>query len=91
MTRSAATTTRKKTIPSVAATRFVAHSSCGSIEWYWLKLRIAPPSPSCRPEGSSPMIAPTTLAVAAILSAVNTYGSEVGTRSFQSTVERPAA
>ena len=37
------------------------------------------------------MIAPTTLAVAAILSAEKTYGSEVGTRTFQSTVQRPAA
>ena len=34
------------------------------------------------------MIAPTTLAVAAIRSAEKTYGSDVGTRSFQSTVQR---
>src|SRR5581483_6257458 len=52
---------------------------------------IAPPRPSWRPDGSSPMIAPTTLAVAASRSAEKTYGSEVGTRSFQSTVQRLAA
>jgi hypothetical protein len=34
-----------------------------------LKFRIAPPSPSRIPDGSSPMIAPTTLAVAATLKA----------------------
>ena len=37
------------------------------------------------------MIAPTTLAVAAILRAEKTYGSDVGTRSFQSTAQRLAA
>src|SRR5438874_10423811 len=37
------------------------------------------------------MIAPTTLAVAASLSAEKTYGSELGTRSFQSTIQRLAA
>ena len=37
------------------------------------------------------MIAPTTLAVAEILSAAKMYGSDAGTRSFQSTVQRPAA
>ena len=37
------------------------------------------------------MIAPTTLAVAASFSAAKTYGSEAGTRSFQSTAQRPAA
>src|SRR6476620_5513720 len=52
---------------------------------------IAPPSPSWRPDGSSPMIAPTTLAVAASRSAEKTNGSDVGTRSFQSTVQRLAA
>ncbi len=52
---------------------------------------IAPPSPSWRPDGSSPMIAPTTLAVAASRSAEKTYGSEEGTRSFQSTSQRLAA
>ena len=37
------------------------------------------------------MIAPTTLAVAPILSAVKRYGSEAGTRSFQRIRQRPAA
>ncbi len=37
------------------------------------------------------MIAPTTLAVAAIRSAEKTYGSDAGTRSFQSTVHLLAA
>ena len=41
-------------------------------------MRIAPPSPSWIDDGSSPMIAPTTLAVAAIFSAVKMYGSDVG-------------
>ena len=50
-----------------------------------MKLRIAPPRPSWIDAGSSPMIAPTTLAVAAILKAANRYGSDDGTRSFQST------
>ena len=35
------------------------------------------------PPVSSPMIAPTMLAVAAILRAVNRYGSDAGRRSFQ--------
>jgi hypothetical protein len=54
-------------------------------------LRIAPPSPPEIDEGSSPMIAPTILAVAEMRSAVKRYGSEVGKRSFQSTVQRFAA
>ena len=33
------------------------------------------------PPGPSPMIAPTMLAVAAIFSAVNRYGSDAGRRS----------
>src|SRR5437764_11876718 len=37
------------------------------------------------------MIAPTTLAVALTLSALNRYGSDAGTRSFQSTGQRLAA
>ena len=37
------------------------------------------------------MIAPTTLAVAATFSAEKMYGSDAGTRSFQSIVQRPAA
>jgi hypothetical protein len=41
--------------------------------------------------GKLPMIAPTTHAVAAILKAAKRYGSEAGTRSFQSTVHRLAA
>ena len=36
------------------------------------------------------MIAPTTLAVAAIFSAVKRNGSEAGTRSFQSIAQRAA-
>src|SRR4051794_25594651 len=52
---------------------------------------IAPPRPDCRPEGSSPMIAPTTLAVAAILKAEKTYGSDDGTRTFQRTRHELAA
>src|SRR3954469_12856138 len=52
---------------------------------------IAPPRPDWRPDGSSPMIAPTTLAVAAMRSAEKTYGSDAGTRSFHNTVQRLAA
>ena len=37
------------------------------------------------------MIAPTTLAVAEILSAAKRYGSEAGTRSFQRIDQRLAA
>ena len=37
------------------------------------------------------MIAPTIDAVAAILSAVNRYGIDAGSRSFQYVAERPAA
>jgi len=39
---------------------------------------------------SSPMIAPTMLAVAAILSAVNRYGIDAGRRSFVKMPTRPA-
>ena len=35
------------------------------------------------PPGPSPMIAPTMLAVAAILSATKRNGSDAGSRSFQ--------
>ena len=35
------------------------------------------------PPGPSPMIAPTMLAVAAIFSAVNRYGSDAGRRSLR--------
>ena len=52
---------------------------------------IAPPSPFWIDDGSSPMIAPTTLAVAATLNAEKRYGSDAGTRSFQKTVHSPAA
>src|SRR3954469_20999602 len=52
---------------------------------------MAPPRPSWSPDGSSPIIAPATLAVAASFNAANTYGSDAGTRSFQSTAQRPAA
>ena len=47
-----------------------------------MKLRIAPPRPSWIDEGSSPMIAPTTLAVAETLSAAKRYGSDAGTFSL---------
>src|SRR6266850_3841593 len=43
------------------------------------------------PDGSSPMIAPTTLAVAATLSAVNTYGAAAGSRTLTSTSRGEAA
>src|SRR4051812_15409237 len=52
---------------------------------------MAPPRPSWIELGSSPMIAPTTLAVALTFSAVKTYGSDDGTRSFQSTFHGLAA
>ena len=52
---------------------------------------IWPPSPSWIDEGSSPMIAPTTLAVADTFSAAKMYGSAAGKRSFQSTRQLPAA
>src|SRR6266545_1584207 len=52
---------------------------------------IAPPSPSGIDDGASPMIAPTTLAVAATLKAEKRYGSADGTRSFQRTSQRLAA
>ena len=56
-----------------------------------MKFRIAPPRPSWIPEGSSPTIAPTTLAVAEIFRAEKRYGSDAGTRSFQRIAERLAA
>src|ERR671914_198170 len=52
---------------------------------------IAPPRPSWIDDGSSPMIAPTTLAVAEILNAANRYGSDAGTFTFQRTAHRLAA
>src|SRR5690349_11393963 len=52
---------------------------------------MAPPRPSWIELGSSPMMAPTTLAVALILSAVKRYGSDAGTRKCQSTCQRVAA
>ena len=52
---------------------------------------IAPPRPSWIEAGASPMIAPTTLAVAAIFNAVKMYGSADGTRSFHSVVQLRAA
>src|SRR5205823_1696537 len=52
---------------------------------------IWPPSPSWIDDGSSPMIAPTTLAVADTLSAAKMYGSAAGTRSFQRMRQFPAA
>src|SRR5712692_4320523 len=51
---------------------------------------IAPPSPCWIDAGASPMIAPTTLAVAAILSAVKMNGNADGTRSFHRIVQRRA-
>ena len=42
------------------------------------------------PPVSSPMIAPTMAAVAAILRAVNRYGIDAGRRSFQNTSRREA-
>src|SRR5262245_23503495 len=52
---------------------------------------IQPPRPSWIDEGSSPITAPTTLAVAATLNAENRYGSAAGTRSFQNTDHSRAA
>src|ERR671933_1771300 len=52
---------------------------------------IWPPRPSWIDDGSSPMIAPTMLAVAETFSAAKMYGSAAGTRSFQSTDHVPAA
>src|SRR5919206_3547886 len=52
---------------------------------------IWPPRPSWIDDGSSPMIAPTTLAVAEIFSAAKMYGSAAGTRSFQRMRQLPAA
>src|SRR3990172_4495075 len=43
---------------------------------------ITRPRPSATPPGPSPTIAPTMLAVAAILRAVNRYGSDAGSRNF---------
>ena len=42
---------------------------------------MAPPSPPWIDDGSSPMMAPTTLAGAEIFSAVNRYGIEAGIRA----------
>src|SRR5919206_3139922 len=52
---------------------------------------IARPRPSGMPPGPSPMIAPTIDAVAAILIAVNRYGSDAGSRTFRYTSQRDAA
>src|SRR3990170_1765444 len=52
---------------------------------------IQPPSPSWIDEGSSPMTAPTTHAVAATLNAEKRYGKAAGTRSFQNTDHSRAA
>src|SRR5918994_2173309 len=52
---------------------------------------IQPPSPSWIDDGSSPITAPTTLAVAAILNAEKRYGIAAGTRSFQNTDHSRAA
>src|SRR3954466_16428781 len=52
---------------------------------------IWPPRPSWIEDGSSPMIAPTTLAVADTLSAAKMYGNAAGTRSFQRMRHSPAA
>src|SRR5437764_420640 len=52
---------------------------------------IWPPRPSWIEDGSSPMIAPTTLAVAETFSAAKMYGSAAGTRSFQRMRQLPAA
>src|SRR5436189_5991034 len=52
---------------------------------------MAPASPPWMEDGSSPMIAPTTLAGAAIFRAVNRNGSEAGTRSFHRTDHFDAA
>ena len=71
---------------------FVAQSSCGSSRVVLVEVEDRAAEARLDPDGSSPMIAPTTLAVAAILQ----RGEEVrastrGTRSFQSTVQRLAA
>src|SRR5919206_1489150 len=52
---------------------------------------MAPPRPSWIELGSSPMIAPTTLAVALTFSALKRYGIDAGTRKNQSTLQRDAA
>src|SRR5215207_1755348 len=52
---------------------------------------MAPPSPSWIDDGSSPTIAPTTLAVAETLNAEKRYGSDAGTLSFQRIDQRDAA
>ena len=66
-------------------------SFSGAIVYCWLKKRIARPRPYRMPPGPSPTMAPTMLAVAVIFSAVNRYGSDAGSRSFQSTARRLAA
>ena len=79
-------------MPSSDAARIAAHSFSGALVYCSLKLRIARPSPNWLPPGfPSPTIAPTMLAVAATLSALNRYGSEAGMRSFQKIVQRDAA
>src|ERR671910_2761005 len=52
---------------------------------------IQPPRPSWIEDGSSPITAPTTLAVAATLNAEKRYGIAAGTRSFQKTDHSRAA
>src|SRR5919204_5280996 len=52
---------------------------------------IAPPRPFGIDDGASPMIAPTTLAVAETLKAAKRYGSAAGTRSFQRIAQLLAA
>src|SRR5207245_5473667 len=47
--------------------------------------------PSRLPDGSSPMIAPTTLAVAAILNAAKRYGAAAGSRTLRRTSRVGAA
>ncbi len=56
-----------------------------------MKFRIAPPRPSWIDDGSSPITAPTTHAVAATRNAEKRNGSDAGTRSFQKTAHSPAA
>ena len=70
-------------MPTTAATRIVAHSFSGPVMYCWLKFRIARPRPCGTPPGPSPMIVPTMLAAAAILSAVNRYGTLAGRRTLR--------
>ena len=64
----------KNTIPSSAQAMIVAHSFSGPLMYWLLKLMMARPRPSRIWPGPSPTMAPTMLAVALILSAVNRYG-----------------